>query len=89
MILMFLVYPMLNEYQDLSQREILSPLPAIENQHSEDILADRQDKFGGFDPAISASSIFIIFGTRDFFSRAVSYSFPNLSLDQQALILRC
>jgi len=87
--LLLLVHPIYHVYQDLTHIENFSLVPGFENRHSEDFLADREDKYGGFDPAISAASIFIISGMRGFFPRAVSRSFPNLSLDQQALILRC
>ena len=87
--LLLLVHPIFHEYQDLTHIDFFSLHQAFENRHSEDILAIKKDKIRGLDSAISAFSVFIISGTWDFFSQAACRSFPNLSLDQQALILRC
>ena len=89
LLLVVLVHPVFHEFQDPMHIDFLSPVQAFENFHPEDIVANRDGFFREFDPAISLFSVLINLGTSDFFSTAVSLPFPSLSLDQQALILRC
>jgi hypothetical protein len=84
-IVSLLVTPVLDEYQDLIDIEIILPVPSFEKPHYEDTAAGSEKDFHSLISSISLNPPLFFIRASFFFP----ISSPIFSPSQQALILRC